>query len=73
MSEGHSKAAWNHTAVICTMIHNVNCTKKSEMKKPTDFMPSSGKNDSAIRIDGENISLLKDAFVGKPKRSRNGR
>jgi len=68
MSEGHSKAAWNHTAVICTLIHNVNCTKKSQMKKPTDFMPRDGRDKpGVIRIDSgnENISLMKAAFVGQ--------
>lgn len=29
---------WERTRYLATMIHNVNCQKKSQMKKPEDFI-----------------------------------
>ena len=29
-----------HAGIIASTVHNVNCTKESQMMKPRDFMPS---------------------------------
>ena len=39
MADGKRKDAWYHTAAIIAKVHNVNCSKKSELKKPTAFHP----------------------------------
>lgn len=45
---------WEHTRYIAAMIHNVNCQKQSQMKKPEELI--------RLPIDGNN--------KGKPKSTR---
>ena len=37
--ETRDELEWNHTASLVAMIHNVNCSKKSDMKNPDQFNP----------------------------------
>ena len=53
------------------MIHNVNCSKKSEMKSPDVFNPHRTKESSdVVYVDNpEALRKMKEAFTGK----KNGR
>jgi hypothetical protein len=39
MVEGRQCDAWNHTASLLSLLHNVNCPDKSKMKPPAFFNP----------------------------------
>ena len=54
-------------AMVCAKLHNVNCSKVSEMKNWTDFMPKEKKVQSTEEMI-EVASMLTAAFGGKDKR-----
>jgi len=67
MSEGRSQADWAHTSKILAMIHNVNCSKKSEMKSADEFNPHQAKesNEDVVYVDNPAaLKKMKDAFTG---------
>jgi len=39
MADGRRREAWNRTAHVLAMIHNVHCTKAESMKEPIDLNP----------------------------------
>lgn len=39
MAEGRDRAEWRRFAALMALIHNVNCSKKSDTKRPSDFDP----------------------------------
>lgn len=43
MAEGRldylDELMWNHTASVIAKVHNLNCTKTSQLKTPMDFHP----------------------------------
>lgn len=38
-SESQDRLLWRHTDALMVIIHNVNCTKQSDMKPPGYFNP----------------------------------
>ncbi len=39
MYEGLQDEEWQHTSSILAMLHNLQCSKKAQMKPPTHFNP----------------------------------
>lgn len=39
MAEGRDRAEWRRFSTLMALIHNVNCSKKSDTKRPSDFDP----------------------------------
>ncbi len=39
MYEAHQEAVWDHTALVASMIHNVNCTKANQQRSPLHWHP----------------------------------
>ena len=66
MAEGHSLAAWSHTAAVLAMLANCHRDpKKTRVFRPSDFDPHSGRqSEEVIEIDENNIGLLRQAFTG---------
>lgn len=67
MAEGHHRDVWQHTASIMALIANVNRDpKKGRPFKPSDFNPYVSKKrcTDVIVVTQENVSLLKQAFMG---------
>ena len=61
MAEGRNRAAWSRTAALLAMLHNINCTKRGDMKTAADFDPFRVRRAAPPRVD---ISVLKTVFVG---------
>lgn len=59
MSEGKQEQAWAHTSSLMSLIHNVNCSKTSQMKKPSFFDPTSKKVKKRLSKK-ETTAVLKD-------------
>ena len=73
MAEGHSLAAWGHTAAVLAMLANCHRDpKKTRAFRPSDFLPadrhgdprSGRQSEEVIEIDENNIGLLRQAFTG---------
>ena len=73
MAEGHSLAAWGHTAAVLAMLANCHRDpKKTRAFRPSDFLPadrhgnarSGRQSEEVIEIDESNIGLLRQAFTG---------
>ena len=58
------RMAWNHTAAILTKIHNVNCTKQSEMQKVRDNNPYATQDRlaDAMPLDEDARALMREAY-----------
>ena len=41
---------WSQTSAIMAMIHNVNCSKKSEMKSPNEYFSTSSAIEANSRL-----------------------
>jgi len=54
-------------AMVCATIHNSNCTKKSELKNWTDFMPKEKKVQSTEEMI-EVAKMMTVAYGGKDLR-----
>lgn len=39
MAEGRDRSEWRRFSALMALIHNVNCSKKSDAKRPSDFDP----------------------------------
>ena len=65
MAEGHSLAAWGHTAAVLAMLANCHRDpKKTRAFRPSDFDPrQAGQSEEVIEIDESNIGLLRQAFT----------
>ena len=67
MSKGKSQTQWSHTSAVIAKIHNVNCSKQSEMKSAKNFNPhyEDEPSDDVIVVDNpEAIKKMKADFVG---------
>jgi len=66
MAEGWGRLQWAQTAALLAMLANCNRDpKKTRPYKPSDFDPYYEQTGTEkIRIDGQNIELMKDAFNG---------
>jgi hypothetical protein len=67
MAEGHHRDAWQHTSSLMALMANVNRDpKKARAFKPSDFNPYVVKTSrpDVVVVTKENVSLLKQAFLG---------
>lgn len=51
------RAQWTQTASVLAMIHNVNCTKKSQLKGSREFDPFAPKEE-AIEISVSEFAAM---------------
>jgi hypothetical protein len=66
MTEGRGNFQWTQTSHLLALIANVNRAKKtSKVFYPEDLNPYAVKKKSnAIVITSDNVSILRDAFLG---------
>ena len=70
MAEARSRDNWAHTSVVLALIANVNRDpKKTRAYKPSDFNPYSAGDKRNKAIEVTNMTLLKDAFTNKERKS----
>jgi len=68
MSEGHGRAAWAHTSLVCALLVNVNRDRrKGRPAKPDDFNPYAHKQGTVIEVTKETMGRFRHAF-GQPER-----
>jgi len=65
MAEGHARDRWSRTAQLCAVIANCHRDpKKGRPLKPADFDPFDRTPQDVIKLDADNIGLLRQAFLG---------
>jgi len=70
MAEARLDDEWNHTSAVLAMLANIHRDpKKHRPFRPEDFHPYRRRSTVGVRITGENIGLLKKAFIRKEKRT----
>jgi len=66
MAEGHGRDAWGRLSVLCALIGNAHRDpKKGRAFKPSDFDPFGREPGEVIKVNRENIGLLREAFAGR--------
>ncbi len=65
MSQEFNIERWNHTAYICTVLHNVNCEKESQLKSMEDFHPFIEKKKSSMELTKEGFKAFAGSFKKK--------
>lgn len=67
MADGKRREQWGHTSHVLAKLHNVNCTKREDLKEPWEFNPYGEKPE--IIKEYLPISALRDIFrlEGKSK------
>ena len=66
MAQGKGKDAWSRTSALMALIANVNRDpKRNRAFKPSDFDPYADKKQGRIVVDKENISILRNYFLGE--------
>ena len=61
-AEGRSRAEWSRAAAIMAMVHNVNCTKKGQMKSPAEFSPFEQES-RRVTHRTKDLSILRRLYV----------
>ncbi|OHB56828.1 MAG: hypothetical protein A2Y07_06870 [Planctomycetes bacterium GWF2_50_10] len=65
MAQGRGRDAWSRTSALMALIANVNRDpKKTRAFKPSDFDPYADKKQGRIVVNKENISVLRNLFIG---------
>ncbi len=62
MAEGRMEQEWNKTSSLLSMIHNVNCSKKRDMRTPAMFNPYATKEQKRLKRPGD---VMADTTVFK--------
>ncbi len=62
---------WERTRYIATMIHNVNCSKKSQMKKPEDLLRLPQDKQVKNKIEPKSTREQFEKFWAKVQRAHN--
>ncbi len=63
MAEGHGRDAWSRWSVLLALTANCHRDpKRGRAWRPDDFDPFGREPGEAVRVDGETIGLLKEAF-----------
>jgi len=69
MAEGHGRDEWGRTALLCALMANCHRDpKKGRAFKVADFDPfgpERSRGGEVIEVNRENITTLKQAFVGR--------
>lgn len=50
MAEGRRRDAWDHTACLLTLLHNLHCTQARQRRSVEDFHPFHGGGGPAVRM-----------------------
>ncbi len=68
MAEARQKDNWRHTSSVMALIANVNRDpKRTRPFRPSDFDPFAERKQTGIMIDKDNVSVLRNAFLGGSK------
>ena len=66
MAEGHGRDEWGRLSVLCALIGNAHRDpKKGRAFKASDFDPFGREPGEVIKVNRENIGLLREAFAGR--------
>lgn len=61
MAEARQRDEWDRCSAVVAMVHNVNCTKRSDMRPPASFNPlRKGRPKAEMVVP---ISALKQRFL----------